>query len=142
MSNKDFKAQMGKTLKNLDKDIRNRFEKAEENLGVSTTTKEEKTLSDSPITTVEETRETVNGKSSNTGNAGGPGKTIRDNYTIPEQDYRIIDDLKHRMAVLGVLLNKSEILRLGLHSLNDASDEKLIALAKNLVRIKPAKSIG
>lgn len=49
-------------------------------------------------------------------------KLVRDSFTIPKEEYLVIDILKQRSAKLGQPMKKSELLRAGikvLHSLDD-----------------------
>jgi hypothetical protein len=45
-------------------------------------------------------------------------KVKRDSFTMPEDDYELINKLIHKLMKSGVLMNKGEILRVGLKALN------------------------
>lgn len=55
-------------------------------------------------------------------------KRVRDRFSMPREDYKLIDALKERSAGLERPAKKSELLRAGLHALNQASCEELLAL--------------
>lgn len=52
-------------------------------------------------------------------------KTKRDTFTIPENDYNIIDQCKKRFLKQEIIVTKSEIIRIGLKLLQDLSNEDL-----------------
>ena len=57
-------------------------------------------------------------------------KLVRDSFTIPKDEYLVIDSLKQRSAKLGQPMKKSELLRAGiklLNSLEDAAFKQAIA---------------
>lgn len=49
-------------------------------------------------------------------------KTIKDTFTFPEVDHDMIAELIKDAMALGVGMNKSEIIRAGLHALSKLSD--------------------
>lgn len=51
-------------------------------------------------------------------------KVIRDSFTMPEDDYRLIGELKTRCLKMGVETNKGEVVRAGLKVLADMSDKE------------------
>lgn len=63
-------------------------------------------------------------------------KVIRDSFTMPGYDYALIEDIKLKLMKKGSLLNKGEILRAGLHALNEMTVEELLSLAQNIDKIK------
>ena len=74
-----------------------------------------------------------------------PHKTVvRDSFTLPEDDYQLIDLLRQRCLKNGVSATKSEIVRAGMHSLNILDDKALIEVLQRLEKIKtgrPTKGI-
>lgn len=70
-------------------------------------------------------------------------KTIRDSFTMPENEYRILADLKKKCLSGGIAVKKSELLRAGLQSLAGMSQATLKKQLSKLVEIKigrPAKA--
>jgi hypothetical protein len=63
-------------------------------------------------------------------------QVIRDSFTFPDFDYRLIEELKLRAAKLGLFSNKGEVLRAGLHLLSELSDEDLAKTFQKLVKVK------
>ena len=68
-----------------------------------------------------------------------PEKVIRDAFTFPESDHKLIGDLKKNGLKLEVQLNKSEIVRAGLHVLSELSKDKLKAVFVDIEKIKTGR---
>ena len=68
-----------------------------------------------------------------------PEKVIRDAFTFPENDHKLISDLKKKGLKLEVQLNKSEIVRAGLHVLSELSKDKLKAVFVDIEKIKTGR---
>jgi hypothetical protein len=49
---------------------------------------------------------------------------VRDSFTMPDYDYKLIQEIKERFMFAGVSMTKGEILRAGLHALLDLPDTK------------------
>jgi hypothetical protein len=54
-------------------------------------------------------------------------KLVRDSFTIPKNEYVILDDLKQRAARLARPAKKSEILRAGIAALQAMPDESFLS---------------
>lgn len=70
-------------------------------------------------------------------------KMVRDSFTMPENEYLHIAALKKKCLKAGVLVKKSELLRIGLSCLAKLSDAALIQAVEKLEKIKtgrPAKA--
>jgi hypothetical protein len=63
-------------------------------------------------------------------------KTIRDSFTMPENDYSIIASLKKKCLAGGVAVKKSELLRAGVQALAGMS---LAELKKQLSKLEEIK---
>lgn len=68
-----------------------------------------------------------------------PKKVIRDTFSMPEDDYGIIAHLRHECMLLGIAMNKGEILRAGLHALNTMSSQELKESALSVEKIKTGR---
>ncbi|MCP5265413.1 MAG: hypothetical protein H6934_04850 [Burkholderiaceae bacterium] len=66
-------------------------------------------------------------------------KLVRDSFTMPKSDHRLIDALKTRCLTLQRATKKSELLRAGLHALSALGDRKLIALLEGLEPLKSGR---
>jgi hypothetical protein len=69
-------------------------------------------------------------------------KMVRDSYTMPENDYVQLADLKKRCLQAGLHVKKSELLRAGLAGLTKLADAALVKAIKQVEVIKtgrPAK---
>lgn len=69
-------------------------------------------------------------------------KMVRDGFTMPEDDYAKIAELKKKCLKAGVHIKKSELLRAGLTYLSKLSKPALLKTVKQVEKIKtgrPAK---
>ncbi len=69
-------------------------------------------------------------------------KMIRDSFTMPENDYVKLGDLKKKCLQAGVHVKKSELIRAGLLSLSKLTDASLLKAIEQVEVIKtgrPAK---
>ena len=69
-------------------------------------------------------------------------KMVRDSFTMPEDDYAKIAELKKKCLKAGVHIKKSELLRAGLSYLSKLSKPALLRTVKQVEKIKtgrPAK---
>lgn len=64
-------------------------------------------------------------------------KLVRDGFTMPEADYALIAELKHRLHDAKREAKKSELLRAGLRALAELDAQ---ALAAALDRLEPVKT--
>lgn len=72
---------------------------------------------------------------------GPPGgverrRTVRDSFTMPAADHRLIRELQLTFAQAGVLLNKGEVLRAGLHALGKLPVNELVQMAEGIEHLK------
>ena len=70
-------------------------------------------------------------------------KLVRDSFTIPKNEYAVLDDLKLRAAKLGRPAKKSEVLRAGVMALAVMGDAAFLACMGGVPAVKtgrPAKS--
>jgi hypothetical protein len=70
---------------------------------------------------------------------GRKDKVIRDSFTMPRNDYDKIGELKKRLQHLGVAAKKSELLRAGLHALEQLSDAQLKQRIEGVEKIKTGR---
>lgn len=115
MAKRGMKDALSASLKDETRAVKDRFERAERVLG----SREKKTATSAPAT--------------------DDAKVIRDSFTMPEADYKLIDPLKQRCMRAGIGVNKSELLRVGLQALTRMSDRELAQLVESLPRIKPGR---
>lgn len=66
-----------------------------------------------------------------------PAKLVRDSFTMPADDFALVDVLKRRALQVQRPAKKSELLRAGLHALSGLSPQ---ALAKALDALAPVKA--
>ena len=68
---------------------------------------------------------------------------MRDSFTIPKIEYKVLQDSKDRAAALGRPVKKSELLRAGLKALAGMSDAAFVSALGAVPALKtgrPAKS--
>lgn len=70
---------------------------------------------------------------------GKKDKVIRDSFTMPRNDYDKIGELKKRLQHLGLAAKKSELLRAGLHALEQLSDAQLKQRVEGVEKIKTGR---
>ena len=66
-------------------------------------------------------------------------KLVRDSFTIPKDEYQVIDTLKQRSAKLGQAMKKSELLRAGIKLLNSLDDVQFKQAAAAVPAIKTGR---
>jgi len=66
-------------------------------------------------------------------------KVVRDSFTMPEDDYRKIKQLKARCLKEGVSIKKGELLRAGLHALEKMNKRQLLEILNNIERVKTGR---
>ena len=70
--------------------------------------------------------------------APGP-RVVRDSFTMPATDHRLIRELQILYAREGILLNKGEVLRAGLHALTRMTPDELAAVADRIEHMKSGR---
>lgn len=68
------------------------------------------------------------------------GRVIRDSFTMPPSDHQLIRELQLVYARAGVLFNKGEVLRAGLHALKGMTQEQLTAIAERIEHLKTGRA--
>lgn len=69
-------------------------------------------------------------------------KMVRDSFTMPKDEYAVIETLKQRAVRVGAAAKKSELLRAGIKALAALSDAAFLAAVKAVPTLKtgrPAK---
>ncbi len=66
-------------------------------------------------------------------------KLVRDSFTIPKDEYVVIDSLKTRAGKLGQAVKKSDLLRAGVKALAAMSDIQFKAALNNVPTIKTGR---
>ena len=69
-------------------------------------------------------------------NTPEPPNVIRDNFSMPETDYGLIDQLRQACLQQGVAVNKSELVRAGLIALTELSPAQLRQAVARVEKIK------
>lgn len=68
-----------------------------------------------------------------------PKRVIRDSFTMPEDDYRLIVQIKSQCMKLGIEANKGEIVRAGLKVLASMNGENLRQAVDAVERVKTGR---
>ena len=66
-------------------------------------------------------------------------KLVRDSFTIPKDEYAVLEELKQRALRSGRAAKKSEILRAGIAVLNAMSDSVLLAALSVVPSLKTGR---
>jgi hypothetical protein len=66
-------------------------------------------------------------------------KLVRDSFTIPKDEFAVVDELKLRAGALGHPIKKSELLRAGLKLLASMADGPLLAALQAIPSIKTGR---
>ncbi|MFM9913020.1 MAG: hypothetical protein ACKVN9_05775 [Methylophilaceae bacterium] len=69
-------------------------------------------------------------------------KMVRDSFTMPEDDYSILNALKAKCLVNGMEVKKSELLRAGLIALSKFADTALIQAVSEVEKLKTGRPKG
>ena len=64
-------------------------------------------------------------------------KVVRDTFSMPEDDFQLLEKLRSRARKMDLDTNKSELVRAGLRLLADLDDVKLERLIRNVDKLKP-----
>jgi plasmid stability protein len=138
MSKKDFSGALRKTVTNQKDVIDDRFAKAD---SVLLTMKSEippapKTSDDSSSVS---SSEKVIDVDPPLAPSKGDAMVIRDTFSMPPDDHKLIEQLRVRAAREGRNTNKSEVIRAGLHALDSLQSAQLVELLEGLERVKPGR---
>lgn len=71
----------------------------------------------------------------------GKNRVIRKNISFPANDYKLLDIIKTRFLKMGIEINHSEIVRIGLIMISELPDEQLELTEKSIKRLKIQKII-
>lgn len=66
-------------------------------------------------------------------------KLVRDSFTMPKREYEQIGVLKARLLKHEHVIKKGELLRAGIAALTALSDTRLLAVAKQVQRLKTGR---
>ncbi len=66
-------------------------------------------------------------------------KVVRDSFTIPQNDYSKIAELRSRCLSKARNVTKSEIIRAGLNALEALGDEEFLAVVDELEKVKTGR---
>lgn len=66
-------------------------------------------------------------------------KLVRDSFTIPKDEYAVLDELKQRCVKLAQPRKKSELLRAGIKALAAMSDKALLSALQAVPSIKTGR---
>jgi hypothetical protein len=127
MSKKTMKSALADSLRAEDDAVKMRFEKAESLFA------NKPQESGQPVAAEPEPEESGVLKKPE------PAKVIRDSFTLPAQDYELITRIKQRCLQAALNATKSEVIRAGLHALDQMEDEELLAMIGSLEKVKTGR---
>lgn len=117
---KDLKAALGKSLKEETKAVEKRFAHAD-------------------LVFSQEAKESAITDNEVKGDEVKIDKVIRDSFTLPYDDYQLIELIKDRALKASVSVNKSEVVRAGLLALQSMSEKDLLITLNSLTKIKSGR---
>lgn len=68
-------------------------------------------------------------------------KTVRDGFTMPSEDHQLFAEIQSKCLALGIIVNKSEIIRAGLRHLAATDNKTLEKIIKAVPKIKIGRPI-
>ena len=131
MAKKDLAAGITKSIQAETQKVQDRFAKAEQLLEPESTRTSHD--GDSPSLPVSSSKAPEPEKPKN------QKRVIRDSFTLPTDDYELITTIRERCLDSRVTINKSEVIRAGLHALNEMSNSELLAVVDSLTKIKTGR---
>ena len=63
-------------------------------------------------------------------------KCVRDSFTMPAEDHQIIDKIIDRFLDTRKIVNKSEVIRMALHALNQLPTNQLMEAYQSIEKVK------
>lgn len=66
-------------------------------------------------------------------------KVVRDSFTMPSRDYKKITQLREKCLKAGISATKSEVLRAGLHALEEMSIDDLRQIMQSVEKVKTGR---
>ena len=131
MAKKDFAAGITKSIQAETQKVQDRFAKAEKLLEPESTKTSQASGENSDNVSSPKPPEPEKPKNQK--------RVIRDSFTLPTDDYELITTIRERCLDSRVTINKSEVIRAGLHALNEMSNEELLTVVDSLTKIKTGR---
>lgn len=69
----------------------------------------------------------------------GEGQAVRESLTLLPEESQLIDSLRLRLATLGVIPNRSEVLRAGILALTQFDNASLATVLAKVEKLKPGR---
>lgn len=69
----------------------------------------------------------------------GEGQAVRESLTLLPEESQLIDSLRLRLATLGVIPNRSEVLRAGILALTQLDNAPLATVVARVEKLKPGR---
>lgn len=67
-------------------------------------------------------------------------RVVRDTFSMPLNDYELIDKVKQRCLRLGLDTTRSEIVRAGIKHLSEIAEDNLTEILAKIVKLKPGRT--
>jgi hypothetical protein len=128
MARKNMKEALTSSLQAEDAAVRSRFDKAESLLGGRSS--ESSPSPPLPLEAEPQQKEEP------------APKVVRDSFTIPASDYDLIAFIRQRCLTSAISVNKGEVIRAGLHALQQMPDEQLLQIIEGLEKVKTGRPSG
>lgn len=69
----------------------------------------------------------------------GAGRAVRESISLLAEESKVIDELRVKLAALGTIPNRSEVLRAGILALNNLSAIELEKFVQQVPKLKPGR---
>jgi hypothetical protein len=120
---KDLKGALGNSLKSEEKAIKGKYDKFSQADAIFD--EYEKRNIQNRESNIEEMSSTVHSR-----------KSIRDSFTMPVEDHKIINKIIEKFLDTRNVVNKSEVVRMALHTLYQLPTEQLIKAYRSIEKVK------
>ncbi len=118
---KDMKSALGKSLKSEEEAVKGKYDKF---------SKADAVFDDYEKRVVQpDIEEESSSKKNNK-------KCIRDSFTMPVEDHEIINKIIDKFLDTRKIVNKSEVIRMALHTLNQLPTEQLMEMYQSIGKVK------
>ena len=134
-----LKNRMLKSISGEDQAIADRFAKADEIFLSSETSSSEK----QPNSNFQNAKSTESPKSQHQHNLSGADKRqnelIRDGFSIPRHEYIVVEQIRKKLAQEGIIISKSEVIRIALTKASQLSVSELKDIHSELDVLTPGR---
>ncbi len=71
--------------------------------------------------------------------AKGNSRIIRETFSLPPAESEVIENIRRRCAVVGVMLNRSEVIRAGISALQKLDEPSFLEVVSRIPKLKTGR---